>query len=531
MAQVSRRVWANGAAHAITQRLWDGTTAKELIPQAFGGTGSGGGGGGATPSYGVFYQMPDDIRQHTKKVWAHYFGPYPRSLNNESTAALTQYATYFNDPYQVTSNPNNATFGSYFRDAPLFRAPLPGTTDDWHIADCKFDIDAAMAAGIDGFMCDLLGLSGSNYNNYEYLKTALRQLRAADPAKYSDFYVIPQVDANGATAKASTSTAGDYVRSFNDTAYHLPDGRMLWSCFLVESPNVSLAWWQGVADYMTGKGVTNAFVGVANNWNTSVNYDAVQYGAGSWGFGADPAAINAASNQASAAHARGKIYMHPATSQDTRPRNSLFDESCNTEALRATWDKAQSQATGSTDMVLIPTWSDFSEAPMAPSMQKGYCYLDLTGYYVIRWKTGSFPDILKDQVYLSHRDELFGTVQTAATTTGPQTLWMQHWMRGTVSAVRNTVEVLSFLTAPADITVTVGGVPTTYTAQAGMNAHLVPLAVGPAPSVVVKRSGSVIAQVTSFVAVSNSVVADDAGYNCVTSGDRGTVGQMRPNQT
>jgi len=489
--------------------------------------GGGGGGGGATPSYGVFYQMPSDIRSHSKKVWAHYFGPYPRSFNNESAAALTEYATYFNN--SNSSSSTNNSYGSYFRDAPLFRAQ--SSSSQWQVDDCKFDIQAAMAAGIDGFMCDLLGLSGSNYQNYEYLKTALRQLRAAD-STYNSFYVIAQVDANGSTAKAATNTAGDYIATFNDTAYHLPTGEMVWSCFLVESPNVSLSWWEGVANYLTTtKGIPNAFVGVANNWNASPNYDAVQYGAGSWGFGADPAAINAAGNQALDAHNRGKIYMHPATSQDTRPRNQLFDESCNTEALRATWNKAISQATGSTDMVLIPTWSDFSEAPMAPSMQKGYCYLDLTGYYAIAWKTGSFPTILKDQIYLSHRDELFGTTQTAATTTGPQTLWMQHWQRGTISAVRNTVEVLTFLTAPADITVTVGGVATTYTAPAGMNAHLVNLAVGAAPSAVAARNGVVIAQVTSVVPVSNSVVADDAGYYCVTSGDRGTTGQMRPNQT
>jgi len=523
MSQLNRRVWSNGQAYSVSQRMWNGTTAKEVIPQAFGGTAPASG-----ASYGVFYAMPDDIRTHTKKVWAHYFGPYPRSLNNEATAATTEYATYFNSPYKVTSNPDNSTFGSYFRDAPLFRAQSAST--QWQIDDCKFDIDSAMAAGIDGFMCDLLGLSGSNYNNYGYLQQALRQLRAVDP-KYNSFYVIPQIDANGATAQASTSTAGGYVAKFNDTSYHLPTGEMLWSCFLVESPNVSLSWWEGVASYLTGQNIPNVFVGVANNWNASPNYDAVQYGAGSWGFGADPGCNNAASNQASAAHARGKIYMHPATSQDTRPRNQLFDESCNTEALRATWNKAISQATGSTDMVLVVTWSDFSEAPMAPSMQKGFCYLDLTGYYAIAWKTGSFPTILKDQIYLSHRDELFGSVQTAATLTGPETLPMQHWSKTGATSPRNMVEVLTFLTAPADITVTVGGVPTTYTAPAGMNAHLIPLAVGAAPSAVAKRSGVTVASVTSVVAVSNSVVADDAGYYCVTSGDRGTAGQMRANMT
>lgn len=524
MADAKVTVWDGSSERATLNTIWDGLAEKLLADVTLPiGPGPGGGGGGGNASFGLFYTMPDDIRSHTKKVWAHYFGPYPRSIENASTLAGTAY-------YRVFNNPNYAPYSSYggfFHDAPLYRAPLTG---DWQVQDCKFDIIAAMNAGIDGFMCDLLGLSGSNYQNYEYLKTALRELRQSD-SKYNSFYVMAQIDANGATAQASTTTAGAYVKSFADTSYYLPDGRMVWSCFLVESPNVSLSWWQGVASYLTGQGIPNAFVGVANNWNASVNFDAVQYGAGPWGYGADPGCINAASNQALAAHNRGKIYMHAATSQDTRPRNSLFDESCNTEALRATWDKAQAQATGSTDMVLIPTWCDFSEAPMAPSMQKGFCYLDLTGYYAIRWKTGAFPTILKDQVYLSHRDEMWGSSATAATVTGPETAKMQHWAKNGATAPRNTVEVLSFLTAPADITVTVGGVQTTYTAPAGMNAHLVPLAVGAAPSVVVKRSGTMVCQVTSVVAVSSTVLTDDAGYYVVTSGDRGTTGQMRPNGT
>lgn len=517
MADSTVTVWDGSAEQPTLNTIWDGL-AEQLISEPLLPIGGGGGGGGVTPSYGLFYSMPDSIRNYDKKVFAHYFGPYPRSLENASTVQGTGYYKAFNNPnYSAYSS-----FGGYFHDAPLFRAPL---SNDWQVQDCKFDIITAMNAGLDGFFCDLLGLSGSNYNNYNYLKQALRELRATD-SKYNSFYVMAMVDANGATAAAPAATAGGYVQSFSDTSYYLPDGRMMWSCFLAEGKPAS--YWQGVADYLTGQSIPNAFVSVFNNYGQAPNYYSVSYGVSAWGLGADPTCINSASNQTGTAHSNGKVYMHPATQQDTRPRNQLFDEACNTEALRATWNKAINDGA---DYVQVVTWSDFSEAPTAPSMQRGFCTLDLTGYYLIKYKTGAFPDILKDQIYLSHRDELFGSTQTAATITGPETTPMQHWPRGTTSAVRNTVEVLSFLTDAADITVTVGGVPTTYTAPAGMYAHTVPLAIGAAPSAVAKRNGTTVAQVTSVVAVSSSVVVDDAGYYVVTSGDRGTAGQMRPNGT
>lgn len=472
------------------------------------------------PDPGLFYAVPSDIRTHTRKVFAHYFGPYPRSLDNASKESLTQYASYFDSPYPAA----NQSFGGFFRDSPMYRPQSASST--WQVDDCKFDIQVAMSVGMDGFFCDLLGLSGSNFDNYNRLKQALRELRAVD-SKYNSFYVMAMIDANGATGtpgrnytgpvNSGVLNAAHYVESFSDTAYHLSDGRMLWSCFLAEA-NPPL-WWSDVAATMTSDGFPNAFLPVFNNYNSAPNYYSISYGVSAWGFGADPGCINAAGNQALTAHNAGKVYMHPATIQDTRPRNVLYDEACNSEALRATWNKAINQGA---DFIQMVTWSDFSEAPQAPSTQHGFCVLDVTGYYIQKYKTGNFPEILADALYLIHRDNPTNSVPT-----GPQTQFMKPWVKnGYTSTPRNTVEVLSFLTAPADITVTIAGVATTYTAQAGLFAKVLPLAVGSAPTAVARRNGVTVAQITSTRDVTNSPLNDDKGYWWFSS-IRGTAGQVR----
>jgi len=480
-----------------------------------------GGGGGVDPTpgpttAGLFFQMPSNIHDTTRKAFAHYFGPYPRSMDNANTEATDYYSRVFNNPYATNSDSYGVwkDFGGYFRNRPIFRAHSSSPT--WQVDDCKWDIQQAYAAGIDGFFCDLLGLSGSNYDTYEHLKTALRQLRAQD-ATYNKFYVMAMIDANGATATQTSTVAGNYVKSFSDTSYYLPDGRMLWSCFKAEGKPES--WWQGVADYLTGQGLPNVFIGVYNNYNLATGYTGVSYGDGQWGFAGDPSVISHSSNQAATSHGRGKVYMQPIEAQDIRPRNQLFDEACNTESLRTSWNKAITQAA---DYVQFKTWSDYSEnTEVAPSTASGWVHLDISSYYMAKWKTGTFPTIAADALYLSYRDNF-----SNSTPTGPQTEQMQHWSRGSMSAVRDTVEVLSYLIAPADVTVTIGGVDHTYTAPAGEHAQLFPLVAGDPPSATAVRSDATVASVTGTRQVQVAPLMDDKQYFRYSS-LRGTAGQER----
>lgn len=475
------------------------------------------------PTDGLFFKLPD-MSASERKVLAHYFGPYPRSLNNASSLATDTYTTVYNNPRYtgVYGSEVASVFGGAFRDRPQYRPPISG---DYKYQDCVWDIQQAKAAGIDGFFCDLLGLSGSNYDNYETLRKAANDLGGA-------FKVVPMIDANGATGAADAKTAAAYVKRFalgtrakgsayEPAAWFLPDGRFVVSCFKVEGK--PLSWWQDLMQYLYDDwGLTVAFIGVAVNWNSSGTYTPVQYGSSAWGYGADPAVINNAGNYANTARARGEKFMAPVVGQDTRPQNSVFDECLNTSALRAAWEKAIAQ---SADYVQLVTWSDYSETAMAPSAANGWVNLDLCSWYITRWKTGSYPTILKDAIYLSHRGQTLD-----ATITGPQTKTMAHWARASRSSLRNHVESLTFLKSPASVTVKVGSATYTYDAPAGMYVATFPVTGAVAAggiSASAARSGSTVASVTSPVGVRTSSVNDDKQYFRFSS-VRGTTGQFDP---
>jgi len=439
----------------------------------------------------------------SKKVFAHYFGPYPRSLNDSMTLATDSYTTAFNNPYYATYQ----DYGGMYRDRPIWRPQRGG---DYTYLDAVWDIDQARAVGIDGFFCDLLGLSGANYDRY------MKLVQAADDMSVG-FYVLPMVDANGATGAADPITAADHIRKYSgkNGSYYLPDGRYVVGSFLTEGKTYT--WWQQVfAELQTTWGLDVAFFSVYLNWNQAPNYAGLCYVSSVWGYGADPGVINAAGDYKSAATGRGEKFMAPIVSQDIRPPARVWDEALNTGSLRAAWEKAITQDADYAQMV---TWSDFSETPMAPSASNGWVNLDVSSYYISKWKTGQYPSILRDCIYLSHRPQTLD-----ATITGPTTLPMSQWVRGSRSTARNYVEALTFLTAPADITITSGGSTYTYTAPAGMNSAAYPAQLG-VQSAVAVRNSQTVANILSPVNQRSSDISQDTGYYRFSS-LRGTTGQF-----
>lgn len=477
-----------------------------------------------TPSDGLWFQVPSTILQNSKKVFAHYFGPYPRSINNAATIGADNYAVYFNNPGWSTYS----AYGSMFRDRPLFRAQLSG---DYKAQDCAWDIQQAKAAGIDGFAPDLLGLSGTNYDNYESLRAAALAANAADPTH--PFYVMPMVDANGATAAASAQQAAAYVKRFCigtgsagaspiSSAYFTPTGKFLFSAFKGEGKDIS--YWQSLIGYLQSDwGIDAAFMPCYVNWNSSASYTSIQYGSGSWGYGADPAVIASASNQAAQARARGEVHFAPIAAQDIRPgTGAWFDEALNTGSQRAAWTKAIAE---NSEYAQIVTWSDFSETAVAPSAANGWSMLDLHAWYISRWKTGNYPTIARDAIILSHRSRTI-----APTITGGQTTRLTQKARGTQSSVTNNIEVLTFLPTATTVRVTIGGTVSTYTAPAGMGVRTYPVPGALAANQIaaeVVRGTTVTTTVTSPVAIKSSAINDDYGYYRFSS-IRGTAGQFDP---
>jgi hypothetical protein len=59
------------------------------------------------------------------------------------------------------------------------------------------------------------------------------------------------------------------------------------------------------------------------------------------------------------------------------------------------------------------TWNDYSEGTQfAPSQRNNSTYLDLSSYYLVKFKIGAFPKITKDVVYITHRIQRYASLPT-----------------------------------------------------------------------------------------------------------------------
>ncbi len=202
--------------------------------------------------------------------------------------------------------------------------------------------------------------------------------------------------------------------------------------------------------------------------------------------------------------------MQAVSAQDARPTQQIYWEANNTENLRYTWNSAIAGA----DWVQMATWNDYGEGTeFAPSQDAGSTLLDISSYYLAKFKTGASPRIVDSGAYVTHRIQFAGATPDPAG--GNTSLMKPNFAAGQSVRPRDTVEVLTFLTAGANITVTVGGSTYRYLAPAGVSARLVPLSVG---SVTVTGSGPGIRfSVRSPWPVRDRFLVQDEQYRGVSS--------------
>jgi hypothetical protein len=264
-------------------------------------------------------------------------------------------------------------------------------------------------------------------------------------------------------------------------------------------------------------GITVAFVPCFLDYSANVTaFAPFSYGFSNWG-NRSPASNGDLASKIADAHAKGKLWMQPVSAQDSRPNQAKYDEANNTENLRKTWDAAIAGA----DWVQLPTWNDYSEGTqIAPSASIGWGPLDVSSYYLTRFKTGAWPALKRDVLVVSHR------VQPAlAKPTGTQTVLMA--LRGGSSPARDTVEVLSFLPTAGTVQLKVGSNTYSYSAPAGLSAKTYPLAAG-SVSASLSRSGQTYTDVTSPFSITNNPVVQDLTYHYVTSTRNGKTYAVSP---
>ncbi len=448
------------------------------------------------------FDLPSNatLKASSKKVFAHYFTPYPISLDNKVSTSDYYTNGYLNPAGESGAH---AAYGGLLRDRPVPRAPI---TSNYQLEDMKTEVKRATEAGLDGFTVDMLGLSGSHWDR-------LNLLLQAAPQVDSSFKIVLMPDANATSVVASANTLAASINSIKGSSalYHLADGRLVVAPFYPDKQGA--AWWQNFITIMKNSyGIDVAFVPCFLNYQANAAaFAPFSYGFSNWGE-RSPSTNNNLSANINDAHSRGKIWMQAVSVQDERPNQSVYTEADNTENLRTSWNGAIS---GGADWVQIPTWNDYSEgAQVSPSVHNNWVPLDISSYYLTRYKTGSWPTIVRDVLYVSHRTQPY-----AAKPTGGQTKLMS--LRSGTGAARDTVEVLSFLKSAGDVTLKVGGSTNSYSAPAGLSAKTYPLVAGTVYASL-NRSGSKYQDVTSPFTVTNSPVVQDEQYHFVSTTRNGS---------
>ncbi|MFD9333190.1 glycoside hydrolase family 71 protein [Streptomyces sp. NPDC060028] len=430
-----------------------------------------------------------------KLVFAHYFTPYPLSLDNAS-ADGDYYTRNYLDPRGESGK--HQRYGGLLRDRPL---PVPPKSGGWELANLQQEVRTARAAGIDGFTLDMLSLSGQNRDRSHLLMEAARSV---DPA----FKVMLMPDMTSLKTD-DPGVLADAVAELGKApaAHRLADGRLVVSPFKAEEKNP--AWWSQVMDILQSRhGIRTALVPLFLQFDANnAAFAPISYGFSEWGS-RSYVGQEGAKADVQRSHGMGKIWMQPVSVQDARPNQGIYDEAGNTATLRTTWTRAIDDGA---DWVQLTTWNDYSEgSQFAPSLHNGYAYLDLTSYYLTRFKTGAWPKIVRDTLYLTARTQF-----AAADPTGSQSLVMT--LRKGSARARDTVEVLSFLTGSASVRTAVGSAKGTYQAPAGLHCELLPLGTGTS-SAAVLRDGKPGAGVRLPYPVDRTVDVQDLQYHAATSG-------------
>jgi hypothetical protein len=427
-------------------------------------------------------------------VFAHYFLPYPVSADN-LPADADVYTHDYLDP--DGENGTHRAYGGLLRDRP---PPIPpGAPRHWETDNYKVEILQAQSAGIDGFTVDVLSTEGVYRDRLESLVRAAAELNTG--------FTIALMPDGAVLNRDSSAALADLVAQLlrYPSLHRLADGRLLISPF--DPERFGAAWWKGwMADLTAKTGVAVAFVSCFLDYRASIgDFAPISYGVSYWGQRSPARSVNG-SDYAADARRRGLLWMQPVSVQDARPAQGVYDEADNSENLRLTWR----QAIDGADWVQLVTWNDYSEGTQfAPSVNSGTALLGITSYYTAWFHTGKPPTIVRDVLYVSHR------VQRAdAVPSGGQTELMT--LRAGSSPARDEVEVLAFLTAPAEVAVEVGGQVTRRQLPAGVSTVDAPLA-GGAVRADAERAGRVVAEAVSPWPVLSSPAVQDLGYRYTAS--------------
>lgn len=450
------------------------------------------------------------LRASPKRLYAHYFSPYPLSLDNQPPATDYYARNYLRPEGEAGAH---AYCGGLLRERPLSPEPWPAEVD-YGVENMALEVEHAIAIGLDGFSYDVL-----NPNVGSVHRDRLEDLLAASARVDAGFKIllVPDMTAtsfgggggNDATALAALTTL---LTDFGaDPALErAPSGAVILAPFAAERR--SAAFWNDAKTTLAAAGHPFELVPMTiGGWSGNrAHFDGVAlYGASSWGT--RTTTTTGITSGATLAHGDGILWMAPVAPQDSRPKDLTYIEATNSAGFRAQWDATI--ASGA-DWVQLVTWNDYSEdSEIAPSSRTGYAFYELSGYYGAWFKTGTQPPIVRDTLYYFHR------ANSMDPAVAPPDLEQQREVYEPVNGPAvpvDEIELVGFLTAPGTLVIDVGGVRHEHSVDAGIQTFRVPLVEG-TPVFSLERDGATVVTLTSATAISNTLVYQDPLYHAGSS--------------
>ena len=427
----------------------------------------------------VPFLMPNSeaLFNSSKKVFAHYFYPFPLSMQNKSASD-----DYYNVNY-LNKNGESGKWlakGGFLRQRPL--AIGVNSESNWRQSNMQQEVRLAIGRGITGFSIDIMSpkdVTGADSH--------LQQLLSAAQSVDQRFKILVMPDIVALKSDADTVVKVIAAAAASPAAYRLADGRLAVTAFNAGANSAD--WWSGVLGQLKSRGIAVAFVPTFLGWKGQASaFAPISYGFADWGTATAHASESMKGDPDIAHKQYGKIYMMPVDPQQYRPKDSIYWEAGNSAAFRNAWMSAIS---GGADWVQLVTWSDFSEssqiepytdATLRPDIGTGF--YNLNAYFATWFLTGKPPTITHDVLYYFYRREPTNAASPAQT--APNKIIN--------STPEDNIELLAFLTAPGELKITIAGQSTTQNAPAGVTSFKVPTAAG-TPVFSLNRGG---AEVFSF---------------------------------
>jgi Glycosyl hydrolase family 71 len=450
------------------------------------------------PAADVFFTSP-------RRVFAHYFYPFPLSVDNAPAAS-----DYYNRNYLTVTGEGgiHAAYGGYLRSRPLPVTPSAAAT--YQQTNMQTEVTMAIARGITGFVFDILSLEDIAAPGVSTgrLISMIAAAAAVDPR----FSIIPMIDMSALGSALTPAQGAAFIQAVasSPNLYRLWDGRIVVAAY--DASLQPISWYQQMIGILNAQAIDVAFwpvfLGAPSDGGT---LDPISEGLGAWGT-AIPSSAAALAATVKTAQAAGLPYLMPILPQQFRPKNQVFQEAGNSLAFRNAWMSAINSEAAA---VQIVTWSDFSESGQIQpytdttlALNIGTGFYDLNAYYATWFATGTQPPITQEVLYWFHRRMANSAAHPNQT---------DNFTCGGGTETDN-IELLAFLMEPG--TLSING--KTLAASAGITSFLQPIAPGN-PAFALERNGSNVlafnSPITIYGPAGSPAGVTDLTYWCGSQAD------------